>query len=186
MVQYICLVGFKFQPVDGHVAVYLVLTIDIYGNTYTIVNRCHLLRFIFNGLQERCIFDLRNIRDLNQRVGSLMKRSNRDPAQIRSTGEAVDEHGKNNELRVSRLQDQNRKLTDEVYQKSQMITELEEEKRALIRELFQMNSAKATGSATDTIKSSNSVKLNNFRPPLRVVNGVENKYFPSQNHFYNN
>ena len=30
-VQYICLVGCKIQPLDGYVAVCLVLTIDIYG-----------------------------------------------------------------------------------------------------------------------------------------------------------
>ena len=30
MAQYICLVGCKIQPVDGYVAVSLVLTIDIF------------------------------------------------------------------------------------------------------------------------------------------------------------
>ena len=30
-VQYICLVGYKIQPVDGYVSVYLVLTIYVYG-----------------------------------------------------------------------------------------------------------------------------------------------------------
>ena len=30
MVQYICLVGCKIQPLDGYLAVCLVLTIDVY------------------------------------------------------------------------------------------------------------------------------------------------------------
>ena len=34
VVQYICLVGCKIQPIDGHVVVCLVLTVDVvYGNT---------------------------------------------------------------------------------------------------------------------------------------------------------
>ena len=31
--QYICLVGYKIVPVDGYLAVCLVLTIDVYGLT---------------------------------------------------------------------------------------------------------------------------------------------------------
>ena len=34
VVQYKCLVGFKIQPVDSYVAVYLVLTIDVNGNIH--------------------------------------------------------------------------------------------------------------------------------------------------------
>ena len=40
---------------------------------------------------------------------------------------------------ISRLKDQNKLLTEEVSKKSQAITVLDQEKSALIRELFQVN-----------------------------------------------
>ena len=106
-----------------------------------------------------------------------MKRSNRDPAQIRSNSENVEDEFQSNERRISRLQDQNRMLTDEVYRKGQTITELEEEKRALIRQLFQLSSVAGggPGSGTDTIKSLASLKPSQFRAPLRAVNGLDHK-----------
>jgi hypothetical protein len=117
-----------------------------------------------------------------------MKRSNRDPAQIRSGVEGKDESNQNNERRILRLQDQNRMLTDEVYRKSQVITELEEEKRALIRQLFQQSSANTGGatSGTDTIKSSIILKPSQFRAPLRAVNGIEHKKSHPQNLYLKN
>ena len=38
---YICLVGYKIRPVDGYVAVCLVLTIDVYGTRYLSVRVDH-------------------------------------------------------------------------------------------------------------------------------------------------
>ena len=97
------------------------------------------------------MFELRNIRDLNQRLGHLGKRptahpDNSAPVQIRSDDDP------SSERRISRLQDQNRMLTDEVGRKSQLITALEEEKRALIRQLFQQSSNEGNSNTQIHIK----------------------------------
>ena len=43
MVQFIWLIGFKIQPVDGYMAVCYVLKIDVYGRIYFDV-RCKLIQ----------------------------------------------------------------------------------------------------------------------------------------------
>jgi hypothetical protein len=116
-------------------------------------------------LQERLMFELRNVRDLNQRLGHLAKRptahpDNSSPDQLRSDDDP------SSERRISRLQDQNRMLTEEVGRKSQLITALEEEKRALIRQLFQQSSSMP--GSTDTIKSNSSLKSSG-QPPQTYI-----------------
>jgi hypothetical protein len=64
-------------------------------------------------------------------------------------------------------------LTEEVGRKGQTITELEEEKRALIRQLFQQTSA-ATSGYSDTIKSSASLRN---QPPLPAASRFEAPVF---------
>ena len=54
--------------------------------------------------------------------------------------------------RIERLQEQNRLLTSEISRKGNQVTGLEQDKRSLIKQLFQQTSSNSTGSNASTLR----------------------------------
>lgn len=105
--------------------------------------------------QERLIFELCSLRELNQRLNCLVSSGKPGvfPAHINLEMESSNNNSNGPmaqlERRIERLQDQNKQLTQEVGRQSNRVTALEQEKRTLIRQLFQQSSA----SSTNTLSS---------------------------------
>jgi len=108
--------------------------------------------------RERLLFQNARIHEVNQHLNSLMSSDISFPMSINlavGTGSCSGQNKdhKDFESQISRLKDQNRLLTDEVSKKCNAISILDQEKSALIRDLFQarsrlrhaeMNDAEAT------------------------------------------
>ena len=54
--------------------------------------------------------------------------------------------------RIERLQEQNRLLTSEISRKGNQVTGLEQDKRSLIKQLFQQTSSNSIGSNASTLR----------------------------------
>ena len=54
--------------------------------------------------------------------------------------------------RIERLQEQNRMLTGEISRKGNRVTALEQDKRSLIKQLFQQTSSNSIGSNASTLR----------------------------------
>ena len=97
------------------------------------------------------MFELQSIQELNQRLSclALSVRPGGFPThinlQLNNNGSnattAISPSKPVMERQIQRLKDQNRMLTEEVGRKSNHITNLEQEKSALIKQLFQARSA---------------------------------------------
>lgn len=92
--------------------------------------------------RERLLFQNARIHEVNQHLNSLMSSDISFPMSINlavgSGGSVgVSKEQKDMEKQISRLKDQNRMLTDEVSKKCKSIAVLDQEKSALIRDLFQ-------------------------------------------------
>lgn len=95
--------------------------------------------------RERLLFQNARIHEVNQHLNSLMSSDISFPMSINLAVGSGSGHGqtkdqKDLETQVSRLKDQNRLLTDEVSKKCNAISILDQEKSALIRDLFQARS----------------------------------------------
>jgi len=90
--------------------------------------------------RERLVFQFARIQEVNQHLQCLMSADMSFPLSmnlaVRRPGQESDQQGR----QITRLKDQNKMLTEEVSKKSTAITVLEQEKSALIRELFQARS----------------------------------------------
>ncbi|XP_046570561.1 suppressor APC domain-containing protein 2-like isoform X2 [Haliotis rubra] len=94
--------------------------------------------------QERMNFQKARIVEVNQQLRTLTDSSEKGfPLHMNlAMGPSPNLHMNNNSLKM--LKDQNRQLTKEVSQKSDKITQLEQEKSTLIRELFESRSKHKT------------------------------------------
>ncbi|XP_067662209.1 suppressor APC domain-containing protein 2-like isoform X2 [Haliotis asinina] len=94
--------------------------------------------------QERMNFQKARIVEVNQQLRTLTDSSEKGfPLHMNlAMGPSTSLHMNNNALKM--LKDQNRQLTKEVSQKSDKITQLEQEKSTLIRELFESRSKHKT------------------------------------------
>merc|ERR1712039_656067 len=102
------------------------------------------------------MFELRSIHELNQRLDSLASRSFPAHMNLEVAAHAQMPPPSDMEVmarQIHRLKEQNRMLTEEVGRKCNAITNLEQEKSVLIRQLFQARSLAAgssTGAGTGT------------------------------------
>merc|ERR1719412_491878 len=80
-------------------------------------------------------FNVNEVHDLNCRMSQLVAGSNLETSK-------PNEMNANQELqrRIERLQEQNRMLTTEISRQSNRVTALEQDKRSLIKQLFQQSS----------------------------------------------
>ena len=62
--QYICLIGYRRPPIDGYVAVCLVLTIDVYDKMYFVKCTGYLTYLGF----------LQNAKTVQQKLGRVIKK----------------------------------------------------------------------------------------------------------------
>lgn len=100
--------------------------------------------------EERTMFELRSIHELNQRLDSLSARNFPAHMNLEVAVHAQMPPPSDMEVmarQIQRLKEQNRMLTEEVGRKCNGITNLEQEKSVLIRQLFQARSL-AAGSAS--------------------------------------
>merc|ERR1712098_1043412 len=91
--------------------------------------------------RERLLFQNARIHEGNQHLNSLMSSDISFPMSINlavgSGGQIAGREHRDSEKQISRLKDQNRLLTEEVSKKCKAISVLDQEKSALIRDLFQ-------------------------------------------------
>lgn len=92
--------------------------------------------------RERLLFQNARIHEVNQHLNSLMSSDISFPMSINLAVSSGGTGGSNKDLKdfesqITRLKDQNRLLTDEVSKKCKAISVLDQEKSALIRDLFQ-------------------------------------------------
>uniref|UniRef100_T1IY66 EF-hand domain-containing protein n=1 Tax=Strigamia maritima TaxID=126957 RepID=T1IY66_STRMM len=88
--------------------------------------------------QEKLNFQMARIFEVNQHLSALVESSERGfPLHMNLAIQPVQLKRNQDDNTVRRLREQNHLLTEEVGQKSERITQLEREKSALIRELFQ-------------------------------------------------
>jgi len=91
--------------------------------------------------RERLLFQNARIHEVNQHLNSLMSSDISFPMSINlavgSGGQMTGRDNRDAEKQISRLKDQNRLLTEEVSKKCKAISVLDQEKSALIRDLFQ-------------------------------------------------
>lgn len=92
--------------------------------------------------RERILFQNARIHEVNQHLNCLMSSDMSFPMSINlavGAGGTIGGHSKDKDVekQVARLKDQNRLLTDEVSKKCKAIAVLDQEKSALIRDLFQ-------------------------------------------------
>ena len=107
------------------------------------------------------------VQDLNLRLNHLLQIPNNnsiDPPQFdgknQHTNQAsnmsrsVQEESNNFAMqrRIERLQEQNRLLTSEISRKGNQVTGLEQDKRSLIKQLFQQTSSNSIGSNASTLR----------------------------------
>ncbi|KAG1660921.1 Suppressor APC domain-containing protein 2 [Nymphon striatum] len=96
--------------------------------------------------QERLNFQMARIFEVNQHLSALVESTNKgfplhmNLALRQPTFSKLTAHSANNDGVIQRLKQQNVMLTEEVGKKGERITQLEREKAALIRELFQARS----------------------------------------------
>jgi hypothetical protein len=118
------------------------------------------------------MFELRSIGDLNQRLDCLavsgrpggfpthINLQMRAPTTAASApGPSTSSEGEVMSRQIQRLKDQNKMLTEEVGRTSNFITNLEQEKSALIRQLFQARSVAASASV---------IRHPNQQPPAQL------------------
>jgi hypothetical protein len=93
--------------------------------------------------QERVNFEMSAIHDINHKLRALVKADGRL---------AVEPVPSELSRRIERLQEQNRMLTDEVSRQSNRVTSLEQDKRSLIKQLFQQSSTNSISSNASTLR----------------------------------
>ena len=109
--------------------------------------------------QERLNFELQSISELNQRIKRLAEPNARFPTHINlqiGNSSPVNVDTQILERQVCRLKDQNKMLTEEIGRKSTHIANLEQEKGALIKQLFQARNPISGGGSTMALKKTNS------------------------------
>ncbi|XP_033643227.1 suppressor APC domain-containing protein 2-like [Asterias rubens] len=111
-----------------------------------------------SGQQDRLAYRVARILEINKQLTHLMENPEKDfpdhmnlamskfqpsqsaPTKLRPS--STSSSGSGNDKLVAKLRDQNRLLTKEVSQKSELITQLEKDKAALIRQLFESRGKK--------------------------------------------
>jgi len=90
--------------------------------------------------------NMKQLKELNSRMNTIMQTPSIDPL---PKDEMI-----NHELmrRIDRLQEQNRMLTTEVGRQSNRVTALEQDKRSLIKQLFQHSSTNSLNSNASTLR----------------------------------
>ncbi|GAB1604961.1 bromodomain-containing protein DDB_G0280777-like isoform X2 [Argonauta hians] len=95
----------------------------------------------FDANQERMNFQKTRISEVNQQLRALIDSSEKGfPLHMNLAVSNVGQNFPSDEGRMKMLKDQNRQLTQEISVKCDKITQLEQEKSALIRELFESKS----------------------------------------------
>uniref|UniRef100_W5LYJ7 Suppressor APC domain containing 2 n=1 Tax=Lepisosteus oculatus TaxID=7918 RepID=W5LYJ7_LEPOC len=107
----------------------------------------HSTEFLAESGQSRLGVLLPRLQEVTRCLGELLSCPAGSPSTLAPSGSSNPQHGPPNlphpQQAVQRLKDQNRLLTKEVTEKSERITQLEQEKSALIKQLFE---ARARGS----------------------------------------
>ena len=101
----------------------------------------HLLQIPNNSINDQPQFDGKNQQNQHMNPASNMSRH----VQEESNNFAM-------QRRIERLQEQNRLLTSEISRKGNQVTGLEQDKRSLIKQLFQQTSSNSTGSNASTLR----------------------------------
>ena len=101
----------------------------------------HLLQIPNNNSIDQPQFDGKNQQNQHTNPASNMSRNVQDE----SNNFAM-------QRRIERLQEQNRLLTSEISRKGNQVTGLEQDKRSLIKQLFQQTSSNSTGSNASTLR----------------------------------
>ena len=107
------------------------------------------IRFFFCLFQAPININIKQLKELNTRMNSMMQNPKVDPL---PKDDMI-----NHELirRIDRLQEQNRMLTCEVSRQSNRVTALEHDKRSLIKQLFQHSSSNSLNSNASTLRWNN-------------------------------